>query len=247
MKQDGGRLYNCGVFLNKVQCEVLDAIVDDREYCNALVTAVFGSETLKKSSVKGSISNRTKAPAKDRLDPKDLKFVYGNTFCQTNYLFHTDVLNILDIMAIRTRNSVDFTSTNINKIINKKISNLLAPKRGPKPLKKNQNDATAAEDDENIEIDTEENYEESQIEAEVSDVGNVEDIEIHTEANYEEVLESQIEAEVNDVGNVEDTCSQFEQFDLGMIGEHDAQWTYDENSYYLINVPNANDFSALNE
>lgn len=81
--QDGGRRYSDNtkgtetVFLNSVQCKILDSIDEPRAYVNNLVLAVFGADMLKKSSVTGRPSNRTKGPSKPALNPTKLKFIYG--------------------------------------------------------------------------------------------------------------------------------------------------------------------------
>lgn len=76
--QDGGRLYSEGVFLNEMQCKVLDATRDHNKYVNNLVSAVFGRNILKNSSVTGSASKNYKYPAKTALDPLWVQLIYGN-------------------------------------------------------------------------------------------------------------------------------------------------------------------------
>lgn len=60
-----------------MQCKVLDATSDGNKYVNNLVVAVFGTDTLKKSSVTGTQSKNYKHPTKPGLNPLWLQLVYG--------------------------------------------------------------------------------------------------------------------------------------------------------------------------
>lgn len=96
-----------------MQCEILDKCDDPQKYLNNLALAVFGSETLKNSSVTGSVSNNHKKPPKPKLNKELLDLIYS-------------------LMASKT-NCHCFNRSKINQILNKKIYNLNA-----KPRKSNE-------------------------------------------------------------------------------------------------------------
>ncbi|XP_037035565.1 longitudinals lacking protein, isoforms H/M/V isoform X10 [Bradysia coprophila] len=108
VENEYGRYYDGNIFIKKQDCVQLDATEHPREYINHLLVILFGRDVLKRSCVTGQMSNRFRD--KDRkppLDPIKLQLIYK-------------------LVAAKTNNDKEYSNSVINRIIAKKIYNLLA-------------------------------------------------------------------------------------------------------------------------
>lgn len=130
--QEYGRYYDGNIFIKKQDCVQLDATEHTREYINHLLVVLFGRDVLKRSCVTGQMSNRFRD--KDRkppLDPVKLQLIYSKLESENQLNWWSNVLNELfflsaEMVAARTKNDREYSNSVINRIIAKKIYNLLA-------------------------------------------------------------------------------------------------------------------------
>lgn len=113
----------------------MDATENPRDYLNNLLVILFGRETLKKSCVTGQGSNRFKD--KDRkppLDPVKLQLIYSNEIPFFNPINSSPQFRyfLLELVAEKSNNDGEYTTSVVNKIIAKKIYNLSAADKKPK-------------------------------------------------------------------------------------------------------------------
>lgn len=124
-------MYEGNIFLSQKQCAVLDTTNDSSKFLAHLISCFFSQDTLRKSSVTGE-KRKKDVEAKPGLDPIRRNLLYSKTTLSSSVSeFFLKYFLTLGLMKEKTNNDAAYSSTRINKILAKRISNAIRPRTQP--------------------------------------------------------------------------------------------------------------------